>query len=1024
MFTLNLCKHLDFFMKAFLTSVTKIKWIFILVFVFFARIMFSQNADLVVSAGYNFPNEASFSSDGRMLATVHATDVVKIWDVKTGREIRSLIYKLENVITKADSCWFTDNNTTVTARLSYTNDLLKFDLETRVMNYIKSDVPYDYTKMYYSRMYKSATNLTMEKKNIIELAPDGMHQVIFEPFVSRDKWKITMYRIKFKNTSTKKEILLNDSTTYGFSAISSDSKYIFIGSKTYDFETGKIVSEIQSANYTPFSLAFLPGTHIPVTCAAGGIRAWDFPKVRSIIKGYFGGFYTSKDFKRLAGDVYSANGTKRKMVTANLDSLKIIDSIDVSSSTRMVSGVSDNAEQFVTYEYKPDIKVSEKQQWGGVLYEVVVTDIIKKKTISSFISAEPYFMPGSEGLFLKDFSGMYDGDTTFKTYNLKNKTFGKIKLEGWKTGYMLGQSLDKKYIFNNEVDSLWAKQKLNIWDLSSGKKVNSIVFKGQLSSAHQVTADNKLIAFATNIGNDILVHTLADGKQLFNLKGHTAYVWNIVFSGDNKRLLSSSFDGTKKLWNLETGKEIVTMIDLGEDDYAIVTPDQYYYCTKGATKYIHFVKNLKIYPFEQFDLKYNRPDIIMQRIGVNNIELEKSYKYAHDKRLKKMGFTEEQLSGEMHLPELEIKNATQLPLLTENSQVKLKISAKDTKYKLDRMLIRVNGVPVNGIEGFSVKNQNISSLEKETDVLLSNGKNKIEVSVLNSAGVESIAESIEITYNGKNEKPSLYIVTVGVSKYKDKRFNLNYAAKDAENIFSLFKSDSIYKNMYSMILNNDSATIENEKRIKKFLEKTTVNDHVIFFVAGHGVLDANLNYYLATYDMDFEHPETKGLSYETLENMLDGIPARNKLLLMDACHSGEVDKDEMALAVNTTTQVEEGEIKFRNVTGTSVKQVGLSNSFEMMKELFTDIRKGNGTVVISSAGGAEYAMEGTQWNNGVFTYCLLSGIKGGKADSNHDGKIMISELQKYLQEEVTRLTNGKQKPTSRVENLSNDWRIW
>ena len=77
-----------------------------------------------------------------------------------------------------------------------------------------------------------------------------------------------------------------------------------------------------------------------------------------------------------------------------------------------------------------------------------------------------------------------------------------------------------------------------------------------------------------------------------------------------------------------------------------------------------------------------------------------------------------------------------------------------------------------------------------------------------------------------------------------------------------------------------------------------------------------------------------------------------------------------------------------------------------MKELFTDIRKGNGTVVISSAGGAEYAMEGAQWNNGVFTYCLLKGIRELKADYNHDKKIMVSELQKYLQLEVQRLTGA------------------
>jgi len=44
-----------------------------------------------------------------------------------------------------------------------------------------------------------------------------------------------------------------------------------------------------------------------------------------------------------------------------------------------------------------------------------------------------------------------------------------------------------------------------------------------------------------------------------------------------------------------------------------------------------------------------------------------------------------------------------------------------------------------------------------------------------------------------------------------------------------------------------------------------------------------------------------------------------------------------------------------------------------------------------------------------------------EADLNNDGKVMLSELQQYLEIEVPKLTNGGQKPTSRAENLVNDW---
>ncbi|MDC0673222.1 hypothetical protein [Nannocystis radixulma] len=66
---------------------------------------------------------------------------------------------------------------------------------------------------------------------------------------------------------------------------------------------------------------------------------------------------------------------------------------------------------------------------------------------------------------------------------------------------------------------------------------------------------------------------------------------------------------------------------------------------------------------------------------------------------------------------------------------------------------------------------------------------------------------------------------------------------------------------------------------------------MVVFVAGHGMLDTNLDDYFVTHDFERERPNVRGLSYEQLESLLDGIPARRKLMMMDTCHSGEVDED-------------------------------------------------------------------------------------------------------------------------------------
>ena len=156
--------------------------------------------------------------------------------------------------------------------------------------------------------------------------------------------------------------------------------------------------------------------------------------------------------------------------------------------------------------------------------------------------------------------------------------------------------------------------------------------------------------------------------------------------------------------------------------------------------------------------------------------------------------------------------------------------------------------------------------------------------------------------------------------------------------------------------------------------------------------------------------------------------ARKKLLLIDTCHSGEVDKEESELVVSNTSG--EGTVTSRSFRGVKVANkkgdgpsLGLQNSAELVQELFADLRRGSGAMVISSAGGAEYAYEAEEWSNGVFTFAVLEGLSKKKADENQDGEIRVSELRDYVTNRVQSLTQGKQTPTSRRENLEYDFRI-
>ncbi|HRF17209.1 MAG TPA: hypothetical protein PK977_03540, partial [Chitinophagaceae bacterium] len=101
--------------------------------------------------------------------------------------------------------------------------------------------------------------------------------------------------------------------------------------------------------------------------------------------------------------------------------------------------------------------------------------------------------------------------------------------------------------------------------------------------------------------------------------------------------------------------------------------------------------------------------------------------------------------------------------------------------------------------------------------------------------------------------------------------------------------------------------------------------------------------------------------------------------------------------------------------------------FEVMQNLFADISSGNGAVIISAAGGMEYAFESDKWNNGVFTYCIRKGIEEDLADKDggdNNKVVTVSELKNYVSRKVSELTGGLQKPVSRKENIEFDWIVW
>ena len=249
---------------------------------------------------------------------------------------------------------------------------------------------------------------------------------------------------------------------------------------------------------------------------------------------------------------------------------------------------------------------------------------------------------------------------------------------------------------------------------------------------------------------------------------------------------------------------------------------------------------------------------------------------------------------------------------------------------------------------------------------------------------------LQVNYTAaEKQKEMTRFIGIGIDKFSDSQYNLQYSSKDirdlAKKLKEKYKDDIIIDTLF-----NENVTVSNIKALKQKLQQTSVNDKVIISYSGHGMLSKEYDYYLSTYAVNFQKPEENGLAYDELENLLDSIPARKKLMLIDACHSGEVDKDErMAMQKMADSLGLTKGIILDGDSTTQTQQLGLKNSFELMQSLFVNVGKSTGATIISAAAGNQFALERGDLKNGVFTYSILEAME-------KNSTMKISELKKIV----------------------------
>lgn len=247
--------------------------------------------------------------------------------------------------------------------------------------------------------------------------------------------------------------------------------------------------------------------------------------------------------------------------------------------------------------------------------------------------------------------------------------------------------------------------------------------------------------------------------------------------------------------------------------------------------------------------------------------------------------------------------------------------------------------------------------------------------------------------------PKTHLLAIGINAYEDEQLpTLSLAKADANSLTAALKAadgKSIAMDAGSTVLLTNaeaskSAIIDAARRV---VASTGPGDNTVVSFAGHGLQGRDGRFYLGLSATRVTDVEGTALAWDDLAAVLSTAKGRVTVLL-DACHSG--------------------------TAGTGLL-AGNDEAVDTIRKVIP-----SGLTVLSASKGRELSAEIPSLGGGVFTYALTRAIAGDRtaADLNGNGRIEVSELYRYVKDEVGAIRKGEQTPWLARNQMIGDFALF
>jgi len=866
----------------------------------------------------------------------------------------------------------------------------------------------------------SAITLRESPKTAYPMAfsPDGRYLLAASEDKTAHLWEVSSGR--------KLAVLSGHEWRVTSVAFSPDGRYALSGSedntaRIWEVSSGKEVKKLEGHKWFVTSVAFSPdGRYVASGSFDQTVKVWDAS--------------TGRELRTLSGHdeyVFAVALSPNGRFALSGGSHKVIKVWDIAGA-REVMRLKGHEDDVKSLAFSPDSKYAlsgsrdtTSKMWDLSTGKELITQKWERAEVASvtFTPDGRYALTGSFGgtVVLWEIPG-----------GMEVSRFRALSARGIERITSVALTSDGRYALLGTME-----QSLKLFEVATGKELRTFqdyeTTRSEIGAAiHSVAiSPDGRYALSGSMAGTVKLWEIATGRELRALKMHSTYVNSLAFSPDGRYALSGSYDGAK-YWEVSTGREVSRLMGHARGIRSVAFSPDGRYALTGSVDYPTKIWEVRtgreictLMGFDDgewivitaegyFNCSPNGAKHLNVRIGNSVFGIDQFYAKFYRPELVQLALAGKEIPRGESLGDILAKKPAPL--------VQIVSPVPGTSVDTDRITLSLKVIDHGGGIGNVTIYLNGSQVANETRGVIIQGKESLKEKNLSFTIplIDGQNEIRVIAFNKENSMESTPAVLSVISR----------AILQKPNLYGLVVGINQYRNKsisltyavadamaFAETLKKTAAPLfgKTEVRVLTTPEATTKEAMIKAF--------EELAMKIKPNDLFVFYDASHGL-VDVVDDEEQYFLLTSNVLLLSSRHMTEaISHKELAKLIGNIPAQKKIVILDTCNAGKGGKEIQVA----LLKQTrgLTDatavklLQRAIGSAVFSASSDTQLALEGYN-GHGLFTYVLLEGLQG-KADIKKDGYITVLGLADYVEEQVTKLSEEifKRQQTPTIQTGAN-----